>query len=70
MTQAAYNLMAKSRWVLTGTPIVNNLRDLQSHIKFLRLTGGLEQNDIFTGKSKAQDYPNLAYICVNILRES
>ena len=49
MTLGAHALMASSRWVITGTPIVNNLRDLQSHIKFIRLTGGLEQNNIFTG---------------------
>ncbi|KAL9091832.1 MAG: hypothetical protein Q9159_001204 [Coniocarpon cinnabarinum] len=49
MTQAAYALLAKSRWILSGTPIVNNLRDLHSHVKFLRLTGGLEQSDVFTG---------------------
>lgn len=47
-TQAAYALMAQSRWVLTGTPIVNNLKDLQSHVRFLRLTGGLEQQEVFS----------------------
>lgn len=49
MAIAACNLIALSRWILTGTPIVNSLKDLQSHIKFLRLTGGLEQPDIFSG---------------------
>ena len=49
LSQAAYNLMATSRWILTGTPIVNSLKDLYSHIKFLRLTGGLEQQDVFSG---------------------
>ena len=49
MTQAAYALVAKSRWILSGTPIVNNLRDLLSHIKFLRLSGGLEQAEVFAG---------------------
>ncbi|KAI9728153.1 MAG: hypothetical protein M1828_004614 [Chrysothrix sp. TS-e1954] len=48
MTRAAHALLARSRWILTGTPIVNNLRDLQSHVKFLRLTGGLEQPDVFS----------------------
>ena len=46
---AAYALMAHSRWILTGTPIVNNLKDLYSHIKFIRLTGGLAQLDVFSG---------------------
>ncbi|KKY25618.1 putative snf2 family helicase [Phaeomoniella chlamydospora] len=49
MSQAAHALMATSRWVLSGTPIVNNLRDLYSHVKFLHLTGGLELFDIFNG---------------------
>lgn len=49
MSRAACALMAQSRWVLTGTPIVNNLRELYSHVKFLRLKGGLEQQDVFSG---------------------
>ncbi|KAI9660230.1 MAG: hypothetical protein M1831_003537 [Alyxoria varia] len=49
MAQAAYALMSHSRWILTGTPIVNNLKDLYSHIKFIRLTGGLAQLDVFSG---------------------
>lgn len=49
MAIAASNLMAQSRWVLTGTPIVNSLKDLYSHIKFLRMSGGLHEFDIFNG---------------------
>ncbi|ERF68176.1 hypothetical protein EPUS_05257 [Endocarpon pusillum Z07020] len=49
MAQAACAIRADARWILTGTPIVNNLKDLYSHVKFLRLTGGLEQLDIFNG---------------------
>ncbi|KAK4130663.1 RAD5-like protein [Trichocladium antarcticum] len=45
--EAACKLNAQSRWVLTGTPIVNNIRDLHSLLKFLRITGGIEQSDVF-----------------------
>lgn len=34
---------------MTGTPVVNNLKDLYSHVKYLRMSGGLEQFDIFNG---------------------
>ncbi|KAL6898334.1 SNF2 family N-terminal domain-containing protein [Trichoderma evansii] len=44
---AASELKAQSRWVLTGTPIVNSVKDLQSLVKFLHITGGIEQPEIF-----------------------
>ncbi len=47
VAEAACLLKAQSRWVLTGTPIINNIRDLHSLLKFLRITGGIEQADIF-----------------------
>ncbi|KAK2736371.1 hypothetical protein FQN55_001666 [Onygenales sp. PD_40] len=45
--RAVYNLKADSRWSLTGTPIVNNLKDLYSQVKFLGISGGLEDLAVF-----------------------
>lgn len=38
---------AKSKWVLTGTPIVNSLKDLYSLLCFIGISGGLENLEIF-----------------------
>lgn len=44
---AACAIEAECRWVLTGTPIVNTIKDLHSMLKFLRITGGLEKIELF-----------------------
>ncbi|CAK7220481.1 hypothetical protein SEUCBS140593_004248 [Sporothrix eucalyptigena] len=38
MTKACYSLASEFRWCLTGTPMQNNLDELQSLVKFLRIT--------------------------------
>lgn len=47
LAQAAHRLESKSRWVLSSTSIVNNLKDLYSSVKFLRISGGLSEFEIF-----------------------
>lgn len=44
---SACALKAEARWVITGTPIVNSIKDLCSMVKFLRLTGGIQDPEIF-----------------------
>ncbi|KAI1807585.1 SNF2 family N-terminal domain-containing protein [Daldinia bambusicola] len=45
--KAAFELKAKSRWMLTGTPIVNSPKDFLSALKFLGMTGGIEETTFF-----------------------
>lgn len=44
---AASSLLASAKWVLSGTPIVNTIKDLYSMLKFIGITGGLERMEIF-----------------------
>ncbi|KAF2015748.1 hypothetical protein BU24DRAFT_422060 [Aaosphaeria arxii CBS 175.79] len=46
---AVTQIMAQSKWALTGTPIINTLKDLFSLVKFIGLSGGLSQLEIFHG---------------------
>ncbi|KAI5917130.1 RAD5-like protein [Camillea tinctor] len=48
--KAACGLQAKSRWILTGTPIINNVRDFLSALQFLKISGGVEQRTLFSNK--------------------
>ncbi|KAJ5176963.1 uncharacterized protein N7482_002840 [Penicillium canariense] len=44
---AACALRADSCWTLTGTPIINTLKDLYSQVRFLKMSGGLEDFGVF-----------------------
>jgi SWI/SNF-related matrix-associated actin-dependent regulator of chromatin subfamily A3 len=44
---AVMAVTAKSKFVLSGTPIVNSLRDLYTLLRFVGITGGLEQLEVF-----------------------
>ncbi|KAI1171577.1 hypothetical protein F4777DRAFT_48271 [Nemania sp. FL0916] len=48
--QAACRLEAKSRWILSGTPFVNNALDFWSALLFLKITGGIEEKHIFNSR--------------------
>ncbi|GAW25081.1 putative RAD5-like protein [Rosellinia necatrix] len=45
--QAVCKLQADSRWILSGTPFVNNATDFWSALLFLRITGGIQEKSIF-----------------------
>ncbi|KAI1105178.1 SNF2 family N-terminal domain-containing protein [Jackrogersella minutella] len=45
--KAAFTLQAKSRWMVTGTPIINSPKDFLSALKFLQITGGIEEAAFF-----------------------
>ncbi|KAI0478113.1 SNF2 family N-terminal domain-containing protein [Xylaria cf. heliscus] len=48
--QAACKLEAKSRWILSGTPFVNNAIDFWSALLFLKITGGIQEKSIFNAR--------------------
>ncbi|KAM0263121.1 hypothetical protein ACHAPA_008954 [Fusarium lateritium] len=50
VAEAACEINAESRWVLTGTPIINSVKDLHSLVRFLHITGGIEQSEIFNAQ--------------------
>ena len=55
MTKACYDVRSHYRWCLTGTPMQNNLDELQSLIKFLRIQPYCEMSnwkDSITGPMK------------------
>lgn len=48
LAQAAHMLKARSRWVLTGTPIINTVKDFYSLLRFLKISGGLQEDGLFS----------------------
>ncbi|KAF5872570.1 putative rad5-like protein [Botrytis fragariae] len=44
---AATGISAISKWVLTGTPIVNTIKDFYSMLRFLGIGGGLNELEVF-----------------------
>ncbi|KAF7536696.1 hypothetical protein G7054_g4308 [Neopestalotiopsis clavispora] len=48
LAQAAHMIKAQSRWVLTGTPIINTVKDFYSLLRFLKITGGLQEEGLFS----------------------
>ncbi|KAI1146148.1 SNF2 family N-terminal domain-containing protein [Nemania diffusa] len=48
--QAACKLQATSRWILSGTPFVNNAIDFWSALLFLKISGGIQEKSIFNTK--------------------
>lgn len=68
---AATSLLANSKWVLSGTPIVNTIKDLYSMLKFLGITGGLERMELFNAvltRPLAQGDRNAEVILQSIMR--
>jgi SWI/SNF-related matrix-associated actin-dependent regulator of chromatin subfamily A3 len=46
-TFAVSSILAITRWSLTGTPIINELKDLYSQVRFLGIQGGLSDWSVF-----------------------
>lgn len=68
---AACNISANCHWVLTGTPIVNTIKDLYSMVKFLGITGGLEGPELFNAvltRPLAAGNPDAELLLQSIMR--
>lgn len=68
---ATTHLLATSKWVLTGTPIVNTIKDLYSMIKYMGMTGGLERMELFNSiltRPLSIGDPNAELILQSIMR--
>ncbi|KAI0204912.1 SNF2 family N-terminal domain-containing protein [Astrocystis sublimbata] len=48
--QAACKLQATCRWILSGTPFVNNAMDFWSSLLFLKISGGIQEKTIFSAR--------------------
>ena len=72
VSKASCHISAQSRWVLSGTPIVNGIKDLHAILKFLGITGGLEDPLIFSSlisRPLAQNSSTALFLLQNIMRD-
>ncbi|KAJ2906315.1 hypothetical protein MKZ38_002031 [Zalerion maritima] len=72
VSQSACNLKAQSRWVLSGTPVVNGIKDLHSILKFLHITGGIEDPLVFSSlvsRPLASNDPTALGLLHSIMRD-
>ncbi|THV02370.1 hypothetical protein K435DRAFT_963104 [Dendrothele bispora CBS 962.96] len=67
MAKAACGLQAQRRWVLTGTPIINSVRDLGSLLSFLQICSPLDNHDFFN-RLLLRPLKNGDYNAVTLLR--
>jgi SNF2 family DNA or RNA helicase len=70
MAKSAFLLTGKRRWCLTGTPIQNNLLDIYSLIRFLKMKPFSEKEvwtSLFGTEKRASNPSRLQAIAIAIL---
>ncbi|PKS08894.1 hypothetical protein jhhlp_003507 [Lomentospora prolificans] len=67
---AACSLRAQSYWACTGTPIINNLKDMYSLAKYIGVKGGLENCRTFLDVMSRQDQLLQIFVATLCLRRT